>query len=102
MCPVCIGSALLLLTGASSAGGLALIASRACGAGLPATRAEDSENLNVRSDQNCGQTEPAIAIQWQGTRRAQAEEIKQEAREERTPARRATSSIVMGFIIDAP
>jgi hypothetical protein len=51
MCPVCIGSALLLLTGASSAGGLALIASRACGAGLPATRAGDSENLNVRSDQ---------------------------------------------------
>jgi hypothetical protein len=50
MCPACIGSALLLLTGASSAGGLALIASRACGAGLP-TRAEDSENLNVRADQ---------------------------------------------------
>ena len=51
MCPVCIGSALLLLTGASSAGGLALIASRACGAGLPVTRAEDSENLDVRADQ---------------------------------------------------
>ena len=51
MCPACIGSALLLLTGASSAGGLALIASRACGAGLTATRAEDLENLNVRADQ---------------------------------------------------
>jgi hypothetical protein len=50
MCPVCIGSALLLLSGTSSAGGLALIASRACGAGLPATRAEDSENVNVRAD----------------------------------------------------
>jgi hypothetical protein len=50
MCPVCIGSALLLLTGASSAGGLALVASRACGASLPATRAEDSEDLNVRGD----------------------------------------------------
>ena len=51
MCPACIGSALLLLTGASSAGGLALIASRACGAALAATRAEDSENLNARADQ---------------------------------------------------
>jgi len=51
MCPACIGSAFLLLTGASSAGGLALIASRAFGAGLPATRAEDSENLNGSVDQ---------------------------------------------------
>jgi hypothetical protein len=51
MCPACIGSALLLLTGASSAGGFALIASRACGAGLRARRAEDSENLNLRAYQ---------------------------------------------------
>jgi hypothetical protein len=51
MCPACIGSALLLLTGASSAGGIALIASRACGARLPVTRTEDSENLDVRADQ---------------------------------------------------
>jgi hypothetical protein len=51
MCPACIGSAFLLLTGASSAGGLALIASRAFGAGLPARRAEDAENLNGSADQ---------------------------------------------------
>ena len=33
MCPLCIGSALLALTGAGSAGGLALIVARAAGAG---------------------------------------------------------------------
>jgi hypothetical protein len=31
MCPVCIGSALLVLTGTGSAGGLALVAARVLG-----------------------------------------------------------------------
>jgi len=51
MCPACIGSALLLLTGATSTGGLALVASRALGArssALPPT--EDLEKLGYRSE----------------------------------------------------
>ena len=35
MCPLCIGSALLAVSGAGSAGGLALIAARVLGAGGP-------------------------------------------------------------------
>jgi hypothetical protein len=33
MCPLCVGSALLALTGATSAGGLALVGARALGLG---------------------------------------------------------------------
>jgi len=50
MCPLCIGSALLVLTGAGSAGGLAVIVARAAGAGT-APHAPDSAELNRSSDQ---------------------------------------------------
>jgi len=49
MCPVCIGSALLALAGASSAGGLVLIAVRAV-AGGPARHGDDSGNLDAPVD----------------------------------------------------
>jgi hypothetical protein len=44
MCPLCIGSALLALTGASSAGGLVLIAARLIGTGGAARRVDGSGN----------------------------------------------------------
>jgi len=51
MCPACIGSTFLLLSGAGSAGGLALIAARVLRAMPPAMRSEDSENPNPPADQ---------------------------------------------------
>lgn len=50
MCPLCIGSALLVLTGVSSAGGLAVIMARAAGARM-APQAPDSAELSQASDQ---------------------------------------------------
>jgi len=49
MCPLCIGSALLVLTGAGSAGGLAVIVARAAGAST-APRATDAAEPNRPSD----------------------------------------------------
>ena len=46
MCPACIGSALLLLTGTTSAGGLALIASRTLGTRTRATGAYEAERIH--------------------------------------------------------
>jgi hypothetical protein len=51
MCPVCIGSALLVVTGASSAGGLAVIVARAVGAGTPAPRVQDPQALHRPAEQ---------------------------------------------------
>jgi hypothetical protein len=51
MCPSCISTALLLLTGGSSAGGLTLFASRLIGTRSPSTRTQDSEELSVPPDQ---------------------------------------------------
>jgi hypothetical protein len=51
MCPACIGSALLLLTGATSAGGLAVFGVRAVGTRPAATRAEESATRNVPTHQ---------------------------------------------------
>jgi hypothetical protein len=51
MCPACIGSTLLLLGGAGSAGGLALVASRIFGAKPPASSVEDSESPDGQVDQ---------------------------------------------------
>jgi hypothetical protein len=48
MCPACIGSALVLLTGASSAGGVALIASRVLGTRPPAPPPEGSQNQGAK------------------------------------------------------
>jgi hypothetical protein len=50
MCPLCIGSALLVLTGAGSAGGLAVIVARAAGA-RPTPRAPDAAQPNRPSEQ---------------------------------------------------
>jgi hypothetical protein len=51
MCPVCIGSTFLALTGASSAGGLVLLAARVVGAGGAARRTDASGNTEALSDQ---------------------------------------------------
>ena len=50
MCPLCIGSAFLVLTGAGSAGGLAVIVARAAGA-RTAPHAPDSAESNRPPDQ---------------------------------------------------
>jgi hypothetical protein len=50
MCPVCIGSTLLALTGASSAGGLVLLAARVVGAGGAARRADARGNTEALTD----------------------------------------------------
>jgi hypothetical protein len=50
MCPNCISTALLLLTGGSSAGGLTLVAARVFGAKSPATGEPEPENRIARSD----------------------------------------------------
>jgi len=51
MCPACIGSTLLLLSGAGSAGGLALIATRALRPRPPAAHAEYSEHRSLQADE---------------------------------------------------
>ena len=51
MCPLCIGSAFLVLTGAGSAGGLAVIVARAAGAGT-APHAPDGSQPNRPSDRS--------------------------------------------------
>ena len=43
MCPLCVGSALLALTGAGSAGGLALLGARALGLRTASKTAEQRE-----------------------------------------------------------
>jgi hypothetical protein len=58
MCPLCIGSAFLALTGASSAGGLVLIAARVVGAGGPARRVEDSGNPELHTGHGSPAEEP--------------------------------------------
>jgi hypothetical protein len=50
MCPACLGSTFLLLSGAGSAGGLALIASRALRNRLRAARAEECEKPQLQVD----------------------------------------------------
>jgi hypothetical protein len=50
MCPVCIGSTFLALTGAGSAGGLVLLAARVVGAGGAARRADTSGNTEALTD----------------------------------------------------
>jgi hypothetical protein len=50
MCPLCIGSALLALTGAGSAGGLAVIVARVAGAD-PVPHAQDSGEPSKPTDQ---------------------------------------------------
>jgi hypothetical protein len=50
MCPVCIGSTFLALTGASSAGGLVLLAARVVGAGGAARRTDGSGNTEALTD----------------------------------------------------
>jgi hypothetical protein len=50
MCPLCVGSALLALTGAGSAGGLAVIVARVAGAN-PAPHAQDSGEPSRPADQ---------------------------------------------------
>ena len=50
MCPLCIGSVLLVLTGAGSAGGLAVIVARAAGA-RATPRAPDAAQLNPPCEQ---------------------------------------------------
>jgi hypothetical protein len=50
MCPLCLGSALLALTGASSAGGLVLIAARLVGSGGAARRVDGSGNTEPLTD----------------------------------------------------
>ena len=50
MCPLCIGSALLVLTGVGSAGGLAVMVARAAGAST-APQAPDSAEPSRQSEQ---------------------------------------------------
>jgi hypothetical protein len=53
MCPVCIGSALLVLTGTGSAGGLTLVAARVLGARAaktPAPRPRPPAQLRIQED----------------------------------------------------
>jgi hypothetical protein len=50
MCPACIQSALLLLTGAGSAGGIALIASRVLGARRQVPLEENPEQPHAHAD----------------------------------------------------
>jgi len=50
MCPVCIGSAFLALTGAGSAGGLVLVAARVLGAGRPPGGGDGPGNQDARAD----------------------------------------------------
>jgi hypothetical protein len=55
MCPVCIGSALLVLTGTGSAGGLTLVAARVLGARAaktpaPLPRPHPPAQLRIEAD----------------------------------------------------
>jgi hypothetical protein len=52
MCPACIGSALLLLSGAGSAGGLAVVAARVLGAGRSGKQTENADVLNAHHNGN--------------------------------------------------
>jgi hypothetical protein len=52
MCPACIQSALLLVAGAGSAGGLALIAARAFGVTRATLRPKNSETSDSRAEQD--------------------------------------------------
>lgn len=59
MCPLCIGSALLALGGASSAGGLALIAARVANAGNP-KHPGDLRRPGNSSAQDRGRDRPGV------------------------------------------
>jgi hypothetical protein len=51
MCPNCISTALLLLIGGSSAGGLTIFVTRLIGARSTATRTPDLEEFKIPPDQ---------------------------------------------------
>jgi hypothetical protein len=61
MCPICVGSALLFLTGASSAGGLTVIASRALGRGPSGVQAHPPAQSATQQHDRIGTAMPKRA-----------------------------------------
>jgi hypothetical protein len=62
MCPACIGSGFLLLTGAGSAGGLALVAARLRGIGRQKPRPPEPPTVMIARGGICAYLEPDDSI----------------------------------------